>query len=171
MAVIGTPVPEREFMSITTALGTNSAELLYERAECFEVASDTIASAWPDIAPFVEKWVEEVLHGEMRAEDVYDLIARGLMYALVIHTDWDIHIVALTEFVQYPRKKTLRPVGFAGKNPILTLKFMPAVEEWARANGAEELEAFASRRAFKLMTRMGLQERHVHMVKPLFPQH
>lgn len=156
-------------MHTTTAPGTNS-KLLYEKAECFQVAGDTIDSAWPDIKPFIQKWVQ-VSGGKFSPENVLSLIQQNLMYALVIHTDGEIHIVAIVEFVQYPQSKTLRLVGFAGKNPILTLKFMPAVEIWAKANGAEELETFATHKAMRLMERMGLKEEYVFMRKPLYDTH
>jgi len=157
-------------MSITAQPGTNSDKSLYAGAECFQVAKDTIASAWPDLAPFMEKWVG-VSGGKMLPDDIYQLIADGAMYALVIHTEGEIHIVAIVEFVQYPQAKTLRLVGFAGKNPLLTLKFMPAVETWARANGADELETLATFKAEPLMRRMGFQEAYVFMRKPLYDTH
>ncbi|HYE38159.1 hypothetical protein [Methylocaldum sp.] len=158
-------------MSTTTQAGTSSVKTLYEGAECFQVAGDTIASAWPDLEPFVFKWVT-VSDGKLQPQDVFKLISEGLMTALVIHTEGEIHIVALTEFVQYPQAKTLRLVGFAGKNPLLTLKFMPAVEDWARANGCDELETFTTHRAKALMERMGFEDApFVYMRKCLFNLH
>jgi hypothetical protein len=148
-------------MSITTARGIN-----FSNVECWCFTKEQAHDYWGLVSPFLARWIDAT-HGELNVDDVYRMACEGLMQIFVFHAAGDIALVAVTEFVQYPRMKVLRIVGMAGAKPILAQKFMPQVESWAMENGAQALETFATPETVKLDMRLGMKPLYTLMRKPL----
>ena len=152
-------------MRTIAQLGTSSDEPMLSEVECFQITGE-IDAAWPDVEPLVEKWIKAG-YGEIAAEDIKDFVRSGHMQMFCIHKNFSIKLIAITEFVQYPRMKVLRIVAFAGEKPLLAFKFQPALECWARANGAEFIETFATPETVKLDMRVGMKPLYTLMRMPL----
>lgn len=152
-------------MLITTVSGTNS-KLTRENATCVQLTPSEVLSHWGAVKPFIQRWVESS-QGELNPEDVLDAALRGLMQIFLFNAAGDIRLVGITEFVQYPQKKALRIVGIAGENPIVSLKFMPHIEQWAKENGACWLETWATERTVKLDMKLGMEPVYTLMRKSL----
>lgn len=148
-------------MCIMAQLGIN-----YKDAEALHVLPEHLDEHWEVIKPIVEKWLPSC-NGEFDIDDVYAMLKDKRFALLAFHTHGDIRLVALMEFVQYPKKRVLRFVGFAGENPIVAFKFLPAVEAWALRNHATELESLVSDDAVKYVARMGFAPTYTMMRKVL----
>lgn len=157
-------------MRTTLAHGTTSAEPLLAEVECYQLTAETIDGYWHLVEPFVQKW-ETAANGELGASDVLAAMQKGFMQMFCIHSAGDIKLVVITEFVQYPRMKVLRMVGMAGEKPLLAFKFQNYFENWARQNGAEALETFATPRTVKFDQKIGMKPVYTLMRKSLFTAH
>lgn len=148
--------------------GTSSVK--WEEVECFQVTGEATLTYWEQFSHLVEKWVQATM-GELTAEDVFTRLGEGLMQAFCIHTAGDIRLVVITEFVQYPQMKTLRIVGMAGEHASLGFKFFPAVEVWARENGATAIESLATPKMVKYEEHLGFKQTYTLMRKALTTAH
>lgn len=148
-------------MSTTMASGIN-----FSNVECWALTPQQAHDYWGVVAPFLARWTASA-HGELNTDDIYKFTQSGLMQLWVFHAAGDIALVAVTEFVQYPRMKVMRILGMAGEKPILARKFMPQVELWAIENGAQAMETFATPETVKLDMRLGMEPLYTLMRKPL----
>jgi hypothetical protein len=161
MAQIGTQEVVREFTASTQEHG-----LSWDNAEAWQIQPSQLMARWLELKPFIDEWVK-VTNGEMTTEDVLGLVLKRLMYLIVIHARGEIKLVSFMEFIQYPQKKVLRMIGFVGEKPIIAQKFMPAIETWARMNGASALETFATPETEKFDKRLGFEPVYRLMRKAL----
>jgi hypothetical protein len=143
-------------MPITQAHGICSDDVKYADVGCFQIVGEQISERWDEVKPFVDKWIS-IGYGEFATEDIYRLIHSGIFQLFCIHRNDEIVLIVITEFVQYPRMKVLRIMAISGRKPLLAFKFQPALECWARANGAEALETFATPKTIKLDERIGMK--------------
>ena len=67
----------------------------------------------------------------------------------------------VTTFARYPRLTALRLVGLVGERPARWVGLMRAVQDWAREQGCERVEAMAPARWTRLLGRLGFREFHV----------
>lgn len=141
----------------------------FKNAEAIQIAPEHLDSYWGEVAPLLNKLLDSC-SGEFDLESFYNLIKSGGFSLLAFHAAGDIRLVALMEFVQYPKKKVLRFVGCAGENPAVAYKFLPAVEVWARENGATELESLVLPEAEKYAERMGFKSTYKLMRKNIKEQ-
>lgn len=144
-------------MSIMLRRGIN-----YKNIEAMQLKPEHIEYYRTQVTPLLQRWCDEGL-GDFKVEDIYACLQDGRMSLLMFHTEGDIRIVALMEFIQYPQRKVLGFLGFAGEKPLLMRKFMPWVKVWAKENGATHLETYANQRAKKYMERLGFGEIYSYM--------
>lgn len=133
------------------------AGINWDNACCTALRAEDVNSYWAQLEPFFTRWAGEGL-GEMKAEDVRDRLISGLMNVLMFHAGGDIKLVVLSEFVQYPQLKVLRFVALIGEKPQVAKKFLPAIKDWARANGATQFEAICTPHATRYMEWIGLHK-------------
>lgn len=148
-----------------TASGTNS-KLTWSNSKCVQLTTGEVLQHWAAVKPFLDRWVASC-HGELTTESIFNSALAGLMHVFIFTAEGDIKLVAVTEFVQYAKKKALRLVAVVGENARVTLKFMPAIEQWAVANGADCLEAWAAPHAEKYVEKLGLTPVYKLMRKSL----
>jgi hypothetical protein len=152
-------------MSTTVAHGTSLDSL-----KCYQVQPQFLGEIEEEVFPLLQAW-ERITDGELSAEDVVELTLRGDMQMFVVHTSAAIKLVYFTELVQYPLMKVLRLVGIAGERALGTLKFLPALECWAKANGATAIEGFFTDEAVAYGARMGLRPMYTLMRKRFSTEH
>lgn len=113
----------------------------------------------PEIDLFIEA-VAPLLHkalrysrGEMSVADVLYLVAEGVCQ-LWVGGEEDVKTVMLTELVDFPQKRVARIVALAGETAHYASTF-EAIQRWAAANGASELEAYCRPSVVRLAKRYG----------------
>lgn len=152
-------------MSISTVPGTSS-KFTFACAECMFITGHTVDSYWPEVGPLLQRFTDSG-NGELAVMDILKFVQEEKMQLFCMHTGGDIRLVAITEFIQYPQMKVLRIVGWVGENPLIAFKFMPGIEDWAKANGADFIETFATERMHKFAQRMGGKDVYTLMRKAL----
>lgn len=151
----------KESTHTTAGHGTNSGD-----AFAFQVQPDQVDWFWPQILPLIEKWIP-CADGAYTADDIRSYAKFGVIQLFIFHTHEEIKLVCMTEIVQYPRIRAVRLIGMTGSRPRIILQFLPAFEQWAKANGAVRLESLVERRVERLMGRIGLAPRYTFMTKSL----
>jgi hypothetical protein len=108
-----------------------------------------------------------VINGEMSVTDILACLAKGTMQLFIVQKGQKVLFVMLTEFVQYSQKFVLRVIGVAGEKMILTRRFIPAFEQWAKDCGASEIETYATADTVFWNKALGYNEQAVMMCKRL----
>ena len=84
--------------------------------------------------------------GRWEPEDVIDHIRRGVMHLWLVRDGDELEAVALTEFHQYPRVKSLRFAACDGRNWRKWAHLRHEIIRWGVTNGARKIEAYAPRK-------------------------
>jgi len=140
--------------------------LTYANGKCWQMQTTHVGGYWCTVEPFITRIVNTA-EGEFSVEDVEGFLHKGVMQLFVIEDAEGVKLVALSEIVQYPRFKVVRLIGVAGEHPLVFGKFWKGLELWAKENGAEFIESFATEKAESLCKRMGMKEVYTVLRKQL----
>ena len=109
-----------------------------------QVNKDTISHVWAQAKPLLGKALV-YSNGELGSEDIRRGVLAGTVSLFVVHDKKTVHLAVATEFVTYPRLTTLRVIVLAGRTAGVLMRcmkeFWPKILDWAKALGAEKVEA------------------------------
>ncbi len=106
------------------------------------VAKDAVDAVWPDVMDYVKRAVDRT-DGEYTAENVLFFCKTGTMQLLIIHEDWDVYGVAISQEVHYPGRKVLECFAMGGREMNLWIKqFLDMLKLGAKNIGADYCKAF-----------------------------
>tara|TARA_R100000664_G_scaffold2953_1_gene6919 strand:+ start:546 stop:968 length:423 start_codon:yes stop_codon:yes gene_type:complete len=100
---------------------------------------------WNQVKPLVDKALE-YSSGEITSNDLLKLLLNGRNELWCGIDDTGVTSAGITEIVTYPQKRILRIITWAtrsGKDQELWTGALSNVEEYARHNGCDLLEAYA----------------------------
>lgn len=103
------------------------------------------------VSPFLHKALR-YSRGEMSVGDALYLVAKGLCQLWI--GGEEVKTVMLTELVDFPQKRVARIIALAGETARYASTF-EAIQRWAAANGASELEAYCRPSVARLAKRYG----------------
>jgi hypothetical protein len=95
--------------------------------------------------------------GEITTIDALLLAIQGRMFVFVGENNSRINAALIVEFMDFPRRRVLNVVGWAGPSREFYW-YLSVLEEWAMANGAKEIRGYGPERAMRHACRFGFQE-------------
>lgn len=131
------------------------------------IPANSLAEAWPQIAPFIAAIAEGSSGKYMSADLVKAVSARDMQLWATITADNEMLGVATSEVVQFPRKKVSRLIGATGTDSNLWLEHMTEIEDWARQLGCTANEPIARPGWEKVLMPLGYKKTHVMLEKQL----
>ena len=105
------------------------------------VPTAAIEKAWPDAKPFIERALAFGT-GRREPDDVKQQLKDGdaaLWFVYVVDSD-EIHAAAVTEIIDYPRKRVLDLALMAGVGLAEWLALLGKLEDWARGLGCHQIQ-------------------------------
>ena len=153
MEQAGIPVLEKGFTSSTQQeAGSNSDRDLKGTG----VPADMIEGVWNEVG----QWIEKALsygNGEFAIEDIYNALTEREMQLWIIYEmpEKKIVLAVITQIITYPQKKTCRVVALGGESHLLWERRLFILEEWAKQEGCENVEAFVRSGLAKKMKHLG----------------
>lgn len=99
----------------------------------------------------------EIAHGELTACDALVLATEKKAWVFVGEEKGQIIVTLICEYCQYPRKKVLNILAYAGTARKFYW-FLKYLEAWAKANGATEIRGYGHEPQMRLARHHGLKE-------------
>lgn len=127
---------------------------------------DTLASAWPILAPMLARVVERG-HGEYTLRDVAVRVASEAWQLWTVVDSEQPVAAVVTELVQYPAKKIARVIMLGGQDFTRWKHLISTLEDWALYHDCVELEAWCRPGMARKVEGIGFAPQHIMMVKSL----
>ena len=127
----------------------------------------SLPDAWHDLRGHVELACQGS-NGKYEAVDVLRLLISTNMQIWASIVGDKPEAIAITELVNYPRKRIARIMACVGKDADKLAEHLPAIERWAKEqNGCAALEAIVRPGWEKIMKPSGYVKSHVIVEKVL----
>lgn len=135
------------------------------------VAPPIAHAAWPRVEALIQDALKHA-YGELTSDDVHRLVVMGAMQLHVILEDTEVLAVAVTELAKYPQVNSLRVVVLAGGDSARWGDRMDkALMDFARAAGADRIEALCRPGMLKGLKPFGYSQAYVVMLKSVHSLH
>lgn len=121
-----------------------------------------VAPLWLEMRPLVDKCIQKAYHGEMNADDVFDLINQKKAFAIVGFVQGEVVIVGVFEPIEYPQMRTISCILVASTSRGIMKKidaqWMDKIRDHARSLGVNAIECMASESMGRILRRMGYRK-------------
>lgn len=112
---------------------------------------------WNDLKPLIEASCASSTTGDTSAEHIKVEVLNGIQTLFVIaDEDHKISGVASVEIINFPNQRVAQITSLAGKDIVGTETFSQ-FEEWAKAQGATKIRAWAKEPQARLYKKVGLE--------------
>jgi hypothetical protein len=123
---------------------------------------------WTYTKPLVEKCIKRSMHGEITADDVYNLALQGKLYVFVVKCDKGIipsvKLALVLEIVNYPRLAAMNILALGGEHlQEFYDRYWKRLCGWAYMNGIRSIEGWVSPAMERVISRYGFQPVYTHM--------
>ncbi len=146
-------------MDIVTEAGRSSVE----RIELQLVADDaTLAVVWPD----VERWLlraPKYWQDHFAIEDIRKFVKDGKAQLWVEFDEGGPHIAAITEVIEYPKKRALKVLWVGGSDVKRAFQSLGYIEIWARRSKCETVEILGRPAWLRLLKPFDYREKAVYL--------
>ena len=106
-------------------------------------------------------------NGERSFSDLIHEIARGEKQIWVHSTDDEFNATVVTQVSQFPSKKTCEILYLGGDKAVEFVTDISAIEDWAREQGCDDIQAIGRRGWVKALAPLGYSERYTITGKAL----
>lgn len=124
------------------------------KLELFIYSKEEIEEFWPELEPFIARACK-ASQGMMDVESVHKNLLDAYCVAFSTVYDGAITSVTVVRLVEYADHKVLRITACAGRDIAAAMKYLPLVEAWGFAQGADELEAWCRPGMVRLLRKYG----------------
>lgn len=111
-----------------------------------------VPDVWNDIEPMVAAALAES-GGAFAPEDIFRHLLDGSMVAWLSRGGDEIEACAVTQIMQYPRKRVLAIPLVGGRNMNAWIKFQAAIEAFGRSQGCTHVNGFIGRQGWRRVLR------------------
>lgn len=123
---------------------------------------------WSATKPLLEKCIKQAMHGELTAEDIYNLVTTGKAYIFIVKSDKTImpsvRLAWVVEIVKYPRLSAMNIIIMTGQDmcPFMD-RFWKRFCGWAYMNGIRAIEGHVSPAMERLLSRYKFKPVYTHV--------
>jgi hypothetical protein len=123
---------------------------------------------WTYTKPLLEKCVKRSMHGEMTADDIYNLALQGKVYIFVVKCDKglmpSVKLALALEIVVYPRLSAMNILALGGEHlQEFYSMYWKRLCGWAFMNGVRAIEGYVSPAMERIISRYGFKNTYAHM--------
>lgn len=123
-----------------------------------------VPSAWPDVAPYVERCFEKAKEHRFEVEDIHHMLLNNELQLWVVSDDRGVFTVILTQIVNYPRARECINFLTCGEFPEDWREISESLVTWAKSIGCTHVSGYMRK---GLAKRTGWDERQTYCVRGL----
>ena len=142
--------------------------MITEEIQLVGVPHASIDEVWGEVKPMLERGISHG-DGELDIDDILKFLLDRTMQLWIVYnyTEGNIMMAGITEVMTYPKIKVCRAVVLGGDGVDQWVKHVSGIEEWAKSQGCDKIEAFGRRGLAKKMEAIGYSNRYVVIRKDL----
>ena len=133
-------------------------------AHIYGVPTMVIEEVWPEVEPFVQKWLESSSEYRWEAVDVYDLLRTGDLQLWLCLDEKSLQAIMISELRRTRLSLDCEVFMAAGEMPVHWHEWLKQLEDWAKRQGCTHMSAMM-RPGFAKLT--GYQKAQVRTFKEL----